>query len=159
MISSVQLRNLQICSHVAGHRPEKGLVSLSISADWPAGWGVGCRQDLKGSQAWVSSFSQPQPSTGHTPATACRIQHTSAWRAGAGSPVAHPTSGTVSPACVQPHEFQYTLDNNVLTLEQINFYEEKGFLLKIWYLMPIFNALGISLRKSTERKRNHQEYR
>ncbi|KAM6154186.1 phytanoyl-CoA dioxygenase, peroxisomal [Erethizon dorsatum] len=47
---------------------------------------------------------------------------------GAGAPVAYSTSGTVSPARVQPQQFQYTLDNDVLTLEQRKFYEDNGFL-------------------------------
>uniref|UniRef100_A0A5F9C0M1 Phytanoyl-CoA dioxygenase, peroxisomal n=1 Tax=Oryctolagus cuniculus TaxID=9986 RepID=A0A5F9C0M1_RABIT len=42
--------------------------------------------------------------------------------------VAHPTSGTSSPASFQPQKFQYTLDNNVLSLEQRKFYEENGYL-------------------------------
>ncbi|XP_062066871.1 phytanoyl-CoA dioxygenase, peroxisomal-like [Lepus europaeus] len=42
--------------------------------------------------------------------------------------VAHPTSGTASPASFQPQQFQYTLDNNVLSLEQRKFYEENGYL-------------------------------
>ncbi|KAM6216207.1 phytanoyl-CoA dioxygenase, peroxisomal [Rhynchocyon petersi] len=43
--------------------------------------------------------------------------------------VAHPISGAVSPACSSQQQFQYTLDNNVLSLEQRQFYEENGFLL------------------------------
>ncbi|XP_023367108.1 phytanoyl-CoA dioxygenase, peroxisomal [Otolemur garnettii] len=42
--------------------------------------------------------------------------------------VAHPTSGTISSAGFHPQTFQYTLDNNVLSLEQRKFYEENGFL-------------------------------
>nr|XP_051677485.1 phytanoyl-CoA dioxygenase, peroxisomal isoform X3 [Oryctolagus cuniculus] len=42
--------------------------------------------------------------------------------------VAHSTSGTASPASFQPQKFQYTLDNNVLSLEQRKFYEENGYL-------------------------------
>ncbi|XP_020024816.1 phytanoyl-CoA dioxygenase, peroxisomal [Castor canadensis] len=42
--------------------------------------------------------------------------------------VAHPTSETISPAISCPQKFQYTLDNNVLTLEQRQFYEKNGFL-------------------------------
>ncbi|XP_037703813.1 phytanoyl-CoA dioxygenase, peroxisomal-like [Choloepus didactylus] len=45
-----------------------------------------------------------------------------------GAAVAHPTSGALSPVRVHPQQFQYTLDNNVLTLEQRQFYEENGFL-------------------------------
>ncbi|XP_006877694.1 PREDICTED: phytanoyl-CoA dioxygenase, peroxisomal-like [Chrysochloris asiatica] len=41
--------------------------------------------------------------------------------------IAHPTSGPVSTASF-PQHFQYTLDNNVLSLEQRQFYEENGFL-------------------------------
>ncbi|XP_005398155.2 PREDICTED: phytanoyl-CoA dioxygenase, peroxisomal [Chinchilla lanigera] len=44
------------------------------------------------------------------------------------APVACPTFGTVSPASVHPRQFQYTLDNDVLTLEQRKFYEDNGFL-------------------------------
>ncbi|XP_032281804.1 phytanoyl-CoA dioxygenase, peroxisomal [Phoca vitulina] len=46
----------------------------------------------------------------------------------AGAGVAHPTSGAVSPNSVHPPQFQYTRDNNVLSLEQRQFYEENGFL-------------------------------
>ncbi|XP_076428871.1 phytanoyl-CoA dioxygenase, peroxisomal [Peromyscus maniculatus bairdii] len=42
--------------------------------------------------------------------------------------VAHPISGPVSSASPYPQQFQYTLDNNVLSLEQRKFYEENGFL-------------------------------
>ncbi|XP_007933664.1 phytanoyl-CoA dioxygenase, peroxisomal [Orycteropus afer afer] len=42
--------------------------------------------------------------------------------------VAQPTSGAVSPAAFPHQQFQYTLDNNVLSLEQRQFYEENGFL-------------------------------
>ncbi|KAM5235008.1 phytanoyl-CoA dioxygenase, peroxisomal isoform 2-T2 [Ctenodactylus gundi] len=42
--------------------------------------------------------------------------------------VAHPTLETVSQANLQPQQFQYTLDNDVLTLEQRKFYEDNGFL-------------------------------
>lgn len=47
---------------------------------------------------------------------------------GTGTVVAHPTSGVVYPATSQPQKFQYTLDTDVLTLEQRKFYEENGFL-------------------------------
>uniref|UniRef100_A0A8D0WF07 Phytanoyl-CoA dioxygenase, peroxisomal n=1 Tax=Sus scrofa TaxID=9823 RepID=A0A8D0WF07_PIG len=43
----------------------------------------------------------------------------------AGAVTAHPTSGA---AKFQPQQFQYTRDNNVLSLEQRQFYEENGFL-------------------------------
>lgn len=49
----------------------------------------------------------------------------------AGTLVAHPTAGTVypaNPASFQPQKFKYTLDNNVLSLEQRKFYEDNGFL-------------------------------
>uniref|UniRef100_A0A2I3LPW3 Phytanoyl-CoA dioxygenase, peroxisomal n=1 Tax=Papio anubis TaxID=9555 RepID=A0A2I3LPW3_PAPAN len=49
-------------------------------------------------------------------------------RPSAGAVVAHPTTGTISSASFHPQQFQYTLDNNVLTLEQRKFYEENGFL-------------------------------
>ncbi|XP_071456069.1 phytanoyl-CoA dioxygenase, peroxisomal isoform X1 [Marmota flaviventris] len=42
--------------------------------------------------------------------------------------VASPTSGPIAPASSHPQQFQYTLDNNVLSLEQRKFYEENGFL-------------------------------
>ncbi|XP_042542073.1 phytanoyl-CoA dioxygenase, peroxisomal isoform X1 [Dipodomys spectabilis] len=42
--------------------------------------------------------------------------------------VAHPTSGTVSPTSFHPQQFQFTLDNSILSLEQRQFYEENGFL-------------------------------
>ncbi|XP_027467740.1 phytanoyl-CoA dioxygenase, peroxisomal-like [Zalophus californianus] len=42
--------------------------------------------------------------------------------------VTHPTSGAVSPNSFHPPQFQYTRDNNVLSLEQKQFYEENGFL-------------------------------
>ncbi|XP_051007307.1 phytanoyl-CoA dioxygenase, peroxisomal [Acomys russatus] len=42
--------------------------------------------------------------------------------------VAHAVSGPASPATFYPQQFQYTLDNNVLSLEQRKFYEENGFL-------------------------------
>ncbi|XP_045389564.1 phytanoyl-CoA dioxygenase, peroxisomal isoform X3 [Lemur catta] len=42
--------------------------------------------------------------------------------------VAHPISKSISSANVHPQQFQYTLDNNVLSLEQRKFYEENGFL-------------------------------
>ncbi|XP_029329680.1 phytanoyl-CoA dioxygenase, peroxisomal isoform X2 [Mus caroli] len=42
--------------------------------------------------------------------------------------VAQPVSGLASPASFHPEQFQYTLDNNVLSLEQRKFYEENGFL-------------------------------
>ncbi|XP_034507579.1 phytanoyl-CoA dioxygenase, peroxisomal-like, partial [Ailuropoda melanoleuca] len=42
--------------------------------------------------------------------------------------VAHPTSGAVSPNSFQTPQFQYTRDNNVLSLEQRQFYEENGYL-------------------------------
>ncbi|XP_055970487.1 phytanoyl-CoA dioxygenase, peroxisomal [Sorex fumeus] len=44
------------------------------------------------------------------------------------SAVAHPTSGGVYPATSHPQKFQYTHDNNLLSLEQRKFYEENGFL-------------------------------
>ncbi|EHB07529.1 Phytanoyl-CoA dioxygenase, peroxisomal, partial [Heterocephalus glaber] len=40
---------------------------------------------------------------------------------------AHPASGTVPPS-PSSQRFQYTLDNDVLTLEQRKFYEDNGFL-------------------------------
>ncbi|XP_034500025.1 phytanoyl-CoA dioxygenase, peroxisomal [Ailuropoda melanoleuca] len=46
----------------------------------------------------------------------------------AGAAVAHPTSGAVSPNSFQTPQFQYTRDNNVLSLEQRQFYEENGYL-------------------------------
>ncbi|KAF3823102.1 hypothetical protein GH733_010538, partial [Mirounga leonina] len=46
----------------------------------------------------------------------------------AGAGVTHPTSGAVSPNSFHPPQFQYTRDNNVLSLEQRQFYEENGFL-------------------------------
>ncbi|XP_041486841.1 phytanoyl-CoA dioxygenase, peroxisomal [Microtus oregoni] len=42
--------------------------------------------------------------------------------------VAHPVSAAASPASCYPQQFRYTLDNNVLSLEQRQFYEENGFL-------------------------------
>ncbi|XP_027784466.2 phytanoyl-CoA dioxygenase, peroxisomal-like isoform X3 [Marmota flaviventris] len=42
--------------------------------------------------------------------------------------VAHRTSGKITPANFHPQQFQYTLDNNVLSLDQRKFYEENGFL-------------------------------
>ncbi|XP_058525452.1 phytanoyl-CoA dioxygenase, peroxisomal isoform X1 [Ochotona princeps] len=42
--------------------------------------------------------------------------------------VPHPTSGVVSSTSLHPQQFQYTLDNDVLSLEQRKFYEENGFL-------------------------------
>ncbi|XP_006085869.1 phytanoyl-CoA dioxygenase, peroxisomal [Myotis lucifugus] len=45
----------------------------------------------------------------------------------AGAVIAHPTSGAVPSASFHP-QFQYTRDNNVLSLEQRKFYEENGFL-------------------------------
>ncbi|XP_072509365.1 phytanoyl-CoA dioxygenase, peroxisomal [Notamacropus eugenii] len=41
---------------------------------------------------------------------------------------AYPTSNAVVPLSVHPQKFQYTLNNNVLTLEQRQFYEDNGFL-------------------------------
>ncbi|KAM5286542.1 phytanoyl-CoA dioxygenase, peroxisomal [Hipposideros larvatus] len=41
---------------------------------------------------------------------------------------AHLTAGAISPASFHPQQFQYTQDNNVLSLEQRRFYEENGFL-------------------------------
>ncbi|XP_021097692.1 phytanoyl-CoA dioxygenase, peroxisomal [Heterocephalus glaber] len=41
--------------------------------------------------------------------------------------VAHPASGTVPPS-PSSQRFQYTLDNDVLALEQRKFYEDNGFL-------------------------------
>ncbi|XP_058388800.1 phytanoyl-CoA dioxygenase, peroxisomal-like [Diceros bicornis minor] len=49
-------------------------------------------------------------------------------RRSAGAAIAHPTSGTGPPASFHPQQFQYTKENNVLTLEQRKFYEENGFL-------------------------------
>ncbi|XP_048223684.1 phytanoyl-CoA dioxygenase, peroxisomal-like [Perognathus longimembris pacificus] len=49
-------------------------------------------------------------------------------RASAGDAIAHPTSETVSPTSFCPQQFQFTLDNTVLSLEQRQFYEENGFL-------------------------------
>uniref|UniRef100_A0A8C3VQB7 Phytanoyl-CoA dioxygenase, peroxisomal n=1 Tax=Catagonus wagneri TaxID=51154 RepID=A0A8C3VQB7_9CETA len=46
----------------------------------------------------------------------------------AGAIIAHPTSEPVSSAKLQPQQFQYTRDNNVLSLEQRKFYEENGYL-------------------------------
>ncbi|XP_044770942.1 phytanoyl-CoA dioxygenase, peroxisomal isoform X3 [Neomonachus schauinslandi] len=46
----------------------------------------------------------------------------------AGAGVAYPTSGAASPNSFHPPQFQYTRDNNVLSLEQRQFYEENGFL-------------------------------
>ncbi|XP_007189969.1 phytanoyl-CoA dioxygenase, peroxisomal isoform X1 [Balaenoptera acutorostrata] len=46
----------------------------------------------------------------------------------AGAVIAHHTSGTVPPGSFHPQQFQYTRDNNVLSLEQRKFYEENGFL-------------------------------
>ncbi|XP_036921819.1 phytanoyl-CoA dioxygenase, peroxisomal [Sturnira hondurensis] len=42
--------------------------------------------------------------------------------------IAHPTSGALPLASSDPQQFQYTLDNNVLSLEQRKFYEENGFI-------------------------------
>ncbi|KAM9230101.1 phytanoyl-CoA dioxygenase, peroxisomal isoform 1-T1 [Dugong dugon] len=47
----------------------------------------------------------------------------------AGAAVAYHTSEVVSPANLSHQQFQYTLDNNVLSLEQRQFYEENGFLI------------------------------
>ncbi|XP_049480565.1 phytanoyl-CoA dioxygenase, peroxisomal isoform X2 [Panthera uncia] len=41
---------------------------------------------------------------------------------------AHPTTWAVSSTSFHPPQFQYTLDNDVLSLEQRKFYEENGFL-------------------------------
>ncbi|XP_068962520.1 phytanoyl-CoA dioxygenase, peroxisomal-like [Petaurus breviceps papuanus] len=41
---------------------------------------------------------------------------------------ANSTSAAVVPLNFHPQKFQYTLDNNVLTLEQRQFYEDNGFL-------------------------------
>ncbi|XP_076688206.1 phytanoyl-CoA dioxygenase, peroxisomal-like isoform X3 [Callospermophilus lateralis] len=49
-------------------------------------------------------------------------------RSSAGAMVATHTSGPIAPASFHPQQFQYTLDNNVLSLEQRKFYEENGFL-------------------------------
>ncbi|XP_076688178.1 phytanoyl-CoA dioxygenase, peroxisomal-like isoform X3 [Callospermophilus lateralis] len=49
-------------------------------------------------------------------------------RPSAGALVATHTSGPIAPASFHPQQFQYTLDNNVLSLEQRKFYEENGFL-------------------------------
>ncbi|XP_045868483.1 phytanoyl-CoA dioxygenase, peroxisomal-like [Meles meles] len=54
------------------------------------------------------------------------LGHLSQRSAGVG--VAHSTSGAVSPNSFHPPQFQYTRDNNVLSLEQRKFYEENGFL-------------------------------
>ncbi|XP_043822570.1 phytanoyl-CoA dioxygenase, peroxisomal [Dromiciops gliroides] len=42
---------------------------------------------------------------------------------------AYPTSTAVVPSSVNPQKFQYTRDNDVLTLEQRQFYEDNGFLI------------------------------
>ncbi|XP_004691162.1 PREDICTED: phytanoyl-CoA dioxygenase, peroxisomal [Condylura cristata] len=42
--------------------------------------------------------------------------------------VAYPTSGALQPTSFHPQKFQFTQDNNVLSLEQRRFYEENGFL-------------------------------
>ncbi|XP_066136569.1 phytanoyl-CoA dioxygenase, peroxisomal isoform X2 [Saccopteryx bilineata] len=42
--------------------------------------------------------------------------------------IAYPTSEAISPASFLSQQFQYTQDNNVLSLEQRKFYEENGFL-------------------------------
>ncbi|XP_077879649.1 phytanoyl-CoA dioxygenase, peroxisomal-like isoform X1 [Ictidomys tridecemlineatus] len=49
-------------------------------------------------------------------------------RSSAGSVAATHTSGPIAPASFHPQQFQYTLDNNVLSLEQRKSYEENGFL-------------------------------
>ncbi|XP_040824021.1 phytanoyl-CoA dioxygenase, peroxisomal isoform X2 [Ochotona curzoniae] len=49
-------------------------------------------------------------------------------RPSAAALVPHPTSGVVSSTSLHPQQFQYTLDNDVLSLEQRKFYEENGFL-------------------------------
>ncbi|KAF6372292.1 phytanoyl-CoA 2-hydroxylase [Rhinolophus ferrumequinum] len=49
-------------------------------------------------------------------------------RPSAATVVAHLTSEAISPASFHPEQFQYTQDNNVLSLEQRRFYEENGFL-------------------------------
>ncbi|XP_065777192.1 phytanoyl-CoA dioxygenase, peroxisomal isoform X1 [Muntiacus reevesi] len=46
----------------------------------------------------------------------------------AGTVIAHHTSGVGSLASFHPQQFQYTRENNVLSLEQRKFYEENGFL-------------------------------
>lgn len=46
----------------------------------------------------------------------------------AGTIIAHHTSGVGSLASFHPQQFQYTRENNVLSLEQRKFYEENGFL-------------------------------
>ncbi|XP_077658865.1 phytanoyl-CoA dioxygenase, peroxisomal-like isoform X3 [Urocitellus parryii] len=46
----------------------------------------------------------------------------------AGVVVATHTSGPIAHASFHPKQFQYTLDNNVLSLEQRKFYEESGYL-------------------------------
>ncbi|XP_048223550.1 phytanoyl-CoA dioxygenase, peroxisomal-like [Perognathus longimembris pacificus] len=42
--------------------------------------------------------------------------------------IGHPTSETISPTNAHPQQFQFTLDNTILSLEQRQFYEENGFL-------------------------------
>ncbi|XP_054449617.1 phytanoyl-CoA dioxygenase, peroxisomal [Pteronotus mesoamericanus] len=54
------------------------------------------------------------------------VRHLS--RPSVGTIIAHLTSEALSPANFHPQQFQYTLDNNVLSLEQRKFYEENGFL-------------------------------
>ncbi|XP_037366517.1 phytanoyl-CoA dioxygenase, peroxisomal [Talpa occidentalis] len=49
-------------------------------------------------------------------------------RPSAGAVVAHPISGGLHPSSFHPQQFQFTKDNNVLSLEQRRFYEENGFL-------------------------------
>ncbi|XP_025253325.1 phytanoyl-CoA dioxygenase, peroxisomal isoform X3 [Theropithecus gelada] len=80
----------------------------------------------------------PRPGVGGDPRAAAMEQPRAAarlqivlghlGRPSAGAVVAHPTTGTISSASIHPQQFQYTLDNNVLTLEQRKFYEENGFL-------------------------------
>ncbi|XP_077614614.1 phytanoyl-CoA dioxygenase, peroxisomal [Crocuta crocuta] len=49
-------------------------------------------------------------------------------RPSARAAIAHFTSGAVSSTSFHPPQFQYTQDNDVLSLEQRKFYEENGFL-------------------------------
>ncbi|XP_074050207.1 phytanoyl-CoA dioxygenase, peroxisomal [Macrotis lagotis] len=42
---------------------------------------------------------------------------------------AYPTSSVIVPSSFHPQKFQFTVDNNVLTLEQRQFYEDNGFLI------------------------------
>ncbi|XP_025786068.1 phytanoyl-CoA dioxygenase, peroxisomal [Puma concolor] len=49
-------------------------------------------------------------------------------RTSAGAYTAHPTTRAVSSTSFHSPQFQYTLDNDILSLEQRKFYEENGFL-------------------------------